>query len=171
LNMSRILEYTTALEKAYETRLSRAAHSKEDKRYLQVLSELASFISSVKRFLNKAIVLDSAFKELKVGRVCYKWFYVEDRLHIVLSRLNPHISLFYDGSVLGVAHSKNFYVAISENTIKLRVNSFVDEIPLDSVDEITLKRSLIMKALGEASNALLKYADEFPVCAKRLHRG
>jgi len=168
--MASVLEYTNKLESAYETRLRRAMSSKEDKRYLQVLSELTSFVSSVRNFLNKASVLDNVLRELKVGRVCYKWFYSEDGSHIVLLRLDQHISLFYDGLTLGATYSKSHYIVINDRIVKLRINNFTDEVSLDNADEVISKRSLIIKTLSSLSNALLRYADEFPICAKHLQQ-
>jgi hypothetical protein len=168
--MASVLEYINKLESAYETRLRRAMSSKEDKRYSQVLSELTSFVSSVRNFLNKASVLDNVLRELKVGRVCYKWFYSEDGSHIVLLRLDQHISLFYDGLTLGAAYSKSHYIVINDRTVKLRINNFTDEVSLDNADEVISKRSLIIKTLSSLSNALSRYADEFPICAKHLQQ-
>jgi hypothetical protein len=169
--MARVLEYITTLEKVYEATLRKAISSKENKKYLQVLSELTSFAVSIKNFLNKVVALDNVFRELKVGRVCYKWFYAEDGSRIVLVRLNPYVSIFYDGFGLGVAHLKNHYIAVNDKSVKLKINNFVDEIPLSNVVDIVAKRSLIMKALSTVSNTLLKYADEFSVCVRQAHKG
>jgi hypothetical protein len=164
-----MIEYVNALNRSYGSIIRRA--EKEDKRYLQVLSEITSFLTILKEFLSKAATLENVLRDLKVGKVCYKWFYTETDTRITLSRLNPHVSVFYTGMSIGVTNTKHFLAELNDRVVKVRINNYIEEIPVTSIQDIVLKRSVIIKALSEAKNALQKYGDEFTVCTKQLQRG
>lgn len=169
MKVSYMLEYVQTLEKSYEDTLRRAVSSKTDKRYIQVISEMVSFISSIKTFLNKAMVLDKVLSELKAGRACFKWFYSEDRSYVSLTRIDPQIGISYNGTALSVSYLENS-ISFNERVIEIKLNEFRDSISINDIDDIIAKRSVIMKLIGEASTALLKYSDEFSICAKAIHR-
>jgi len=135
------------------------------------LSEITSFLSILKEFLGKATALENAFRDLKVGKICYSWFYAETDTRIMLSRLNPHVSIFYTGTSIGVTNTKHFYAELNDRVVKVRINNYIEEISVANIQDIVLKRSVIIRALSEAKNALQKYGDEFAVCAKQLQRG
>ena len=164
-----MIEYVNTLTRSYGNMIRRA--EKEDKRYLQVLSEITSFLSILKEFLSKATALENAFRDLKVGKICYSWFYAETDTRIMLSRLNPHVSIFYTGTSIGVTNTKHFYAELNDRVVKVRINNYIEEISVANIQDIVLKRSVIIRALSEAKNALQKYGDEFTVCAKQLQRG
>ncbi|MEM0026599.1 MAG: hypothetical protein QXT53_01510 [Ignisphaera sp.] len=165
MNISYMLKYVQTLEKAYEDTLKKATSGKVDKRYLQVLSEVVSFITSVRTFLSKAIVMDKTFSNIKNGRICFKWFYYENGPIVSLSRIEPQISISYDGTSITASYHKNS-ISFSEREIKIKFNEFSDTILINDADNAITKRSIIMRLIGEVSTALLRYSDEFSVCAK-----
>ncbi|MEL9939486.1 MAG: hypothetical protein QXH86_00475 [Ignisphaera sp.] len=165
MNISYMLRYAQTLEKVYEDTLKKAASSKADKRYIQVLSEVVSFITSIRAFLSKASTMDKAFSDIKNGRICFKWFYVEDGPIVSLSRIDPQISISYDGASITASYHQNS-ISLNEREIKIKYNEFNDTILISDADNIVTKRSVIMRLVGEVSTALLKYADEFSICVK-----
>lgn len=165
MNISHMLKYIQTLEKSYEDVLRKATSGKADKRYIQVLSEIVSFIASIRAFLSKAIVMDKAFSDVKNGRVCFKWFYFENDSIISLSRLEPQVSISYNGTFITVSYHKNS-LSFNEREIKIKLNEFRDDILINDNDNVIAKRSVIMRLIGEISTELLRYSDEFSVCSK-----
>jgi len=145
--------------------LERAIDEERDKRYIQTLTELTSFLSILKNFINTCTYLDTVYKDMKYGRICGRWIYTENINNIALVKLNPRTVISSDGFNIKVSY-KNRTIVISGKELRLTINNYNDVINLDDEDNIILKRSLILNAVGLLKSHINHITNDFVLCSK-----
>lgn len=160
-----ILQYTNNLHKEFDEKLDKAIREGANREYIQVLSELVSFISSLKKFLNNASLLDNLYSDIKSGRVCFQWFYTEDKTRISLVRFNPLVTTAYDGTSVSINFNGKG-ISIHGNTIEYYIDSLKETLSLNEINNIMVRKSLLLNVLGTLKTVLQHYMDDFIKCSK-----
>lgn len=161
---------STAIERMYDSVravLSRATESERDKRYIQTLSEVASFLSVLREFVKTCSYLDNVYKDLRYGRVCSRWYYIEDGMNIALLKLKPRTVISYDGAFIKVSYGDR-EVAIGGREVRYRVNNHVSTIRIDDERDVISKRSLLLEALGKLKSHIEHVTSDFVLCSKTV---
>ncbi len=160
-----ILQHTNNLHKEIDERLDRALREGANKEYIQILSELVSFISSLKKFLNNASLLDNLYSNVKSGRVCFQWFYTEDKTSISLVKFDPLVAIAYNGTSIYMNFNEKG-ISIHSNTIEYHINSLKETLSLNEINNIIARKSLLLNILGTLKTVLQHYMDDFIKCSK-----
>ena len=159
------------IEKAYSMvserirKISREGKVRKD--YILTLTEVQSFLATLRDFLKRASCLEQAYKDLKVGRLCHKWLYTEEGSIRILTKLNPKLVIAFNGSEIKVTYNDR-EAKISGNQVEYTVNLFRDTITLENVEEVLEKKSVLINALGKLKAALQHTLNDFDLCIKEL---
>ncbi|MCS7111352.1 MAG: hypothetical protein N3D82_03805 [Ignisphaera sp.] len=160
-----ILQHTDNLYKEINERLDRAVREGASKEYVQILSELVSFISSLRKFLVNASVLDNIHSSVKSGKVCFQWLYTEDGAHISLVKFDPLVTVAYDNARIYVGFNEKG-VGIHGNTIEYHINSLKEVVSLNEIGTIIVKKSLVLDTLGTLKTVLQHFMEDFIKCSR-----
>ncbi len=158
----------TPIERIYDNVknvLERAIDEEKDKRYIQTLTELTSFLSILRNFIKTCSYLDTIYKDTKYGRICGRWIYIENMSNISLVKLNPRTVISSDGFSIKVSY-KDRTIVLSSKELRFTVNNYSDKINLDDEDGIILKRSLMLNALGLLKSHINHVTNDFVICSK-----
>jgi len=157
------------IERIYETlrsMLERAIDEERDKRYVQTLAELTSFLSILKNFVNSCAYLDTVYRDIKYGRICGRWIYTENvNNNIALVKLNPRTVISSDGLNIKVSY-KNRTVILSGGELRLTINNYNDVINLNDENNVVQKRSLILNVVGSLKSHINHVTNDFIMCSK-----
>lgn len=162
-----ILRYTDNLYKEIDERFDRAVREGASRDYTQILSELLSFVSFLRKFLNSVSVLDSVYRDLKSGRICFRWLYTEDGAHISIVKLNPLIVISYGVMGIHVGFGEKG-ITIHGSSIRYNVNKLEETLPVNDISSIVARKSLILDVLGTLKTVLQHSVDDFIKCSKML---
>ncbi len=160
--------FGTTIERVYgvvRNVLEKAINEKRDKRYIQTLTEIISFLSILKNFINTCTYLDIVYKDMEYGRVCGRWIYTENMNNIALVKLNPRTVISSNGFSIKVSY-KNKTIVILGKELRLTINNYRDVINLDDEDNVILRRSLILDAVGMLKSHIGHVTNDFIVCSK-----
>uniref|UniRef100_A0A7J3JT44 Uncharacterized protein n=1 Tax=Ignisphaera aggregans TaxID=334771 RepID=A0A7J3JT44_9CREN len=160
-----MLQYVNNLYKEVDERVDRAVREEASKEYIQVLSELMSLVSSLRKFLSNASMLNSAYMNVKSGRICFQWFYTEDHNHISLVRFEPRVTIAYNGAGMHVSFNDKS-ISLYSNAIEYHINSLKEVLSLNEVDSIIARKSLLLDILGTLKTILQHYMDDFIKCSR-----
>lgn len=149
--------------------LERAIDEEKDKGYIQTLTELTSFLSILKNFIKTCTYLDTVYKDMKYGRICGRWIYTENMNNIALVKLNPRTVISSDGFSIKVSY-RDRTIMISSKELRFTVNNYSDIVNLDDEDNIILKRSLILNAVGLLKSHITHITNDFVVCSKFIRQ-
>ncbi len=156
-------EYQAAAERI--RRISREGKVRKD--YILTLTEVQSFLSTLRDFLKRVACLEQVHAELRCGRICKRWIYTENDGVRILTKLNPRLVIAYDGTSIKISYDDREAV-IRGTEIEYLINTFRDRVNLNNVDEVLEKRSLLLDALGRLKAMLQHTEQDFELCIKEL---
>jgi len=137
------------------------------KDYILTLTEIQSFLSTLRNFLKKASCLEQVHADLKYGRVCKRWMYTENSDVRILTKLSPRVVVAYYGDRIKISYDDR-EVNIHGTEIEYTINMFRDKVVIHNVDEVLEKRSLILEALGKLKAILEHTERDFEMCIKEF---
>uniref|UniRef100_A0A7J3QG88 Uncharacterized protein n=1 Tax=Ignisphaera aggregans TaxID=334771 RepID=A0A7J3QG88_9CREN len=162
-----ILRYVNNLHEQFSEKLDRAVREDTSKEYIQILSELISFIVILRKFLNNASMLDNLYTDVKSGRVCFQWLYTEDNDFVSLVRFDPRINISYNNNRIYIGFN-NKGINIYANVIEYYINSLKEAIDLNDINSLISRKSLIFNILGTLKAELQHFEEDFIKCAKMV---
>ncbi len=156
-------EYHFAAERIHK--ISREGKIRKD--YILILTEVQSFLSTLRDFLKRVACLEQVHAELRCGRICKRWIYTENDSVRILTKLNPRLVISYDGTSIKISYDDREAI-IQGTEIEYLINTFRDRVNLNNIDEILEKRSLLLDALGRLKAMLQHTEQDFELCIKEL---
>jgi hypothetical protein len=162
-----ILKYINNLYEQFSERLDRTIREDANKEYIQILSELISFIAILRKFLNSASMLDNLYTDIKSGRVCFQWLYTEDNDFVSLVRFDPRINISYNNNRIYIGFNDRG-INIYTNVIEYYINSLKEAIALNDINSLIARKSLIFNVLGALKAELQHFEEDFIKCTKMV---
>ncbi len=143
-----------------------SGEGKAKRTYRDILSDIQSTLALLRRFLALAHCLERNLPN--PTRLCHRWFLSKHDNIVTLVKLEPRITISFDGSKLKVTYDHR-ELEFEGSIIRYRVNSFRDEINLRDEDAIIEKRSLIREAVGAVKSIITHVMPDMELCIKE-HR-
>jgi len=154
------------VEKTVTRIVDEAVSADKSRTYINAVSEIKSFIESLKVFLSTLKLLEELFPDLKVGRPCFRWVYAEEPSTISLARLESGLSIVYTSDYIRITYGDKSITLYELPHIGIKVNQYSDEIALEDEENIVTKRSLIIDAISVIRNQLEKSTENLNLCIK-----
>jgi hypothetical protein len=154
------------VERAIARIVDEAVSADKSRVYINTVSEVKSFIKNFKGFLNTLKLVEEHFPDLKVGRPCFRWVYVEDANNIALTRLEHGLSMIFTGDYLRITYNDRSLTLYGIPRIGIKVNEYTDEISLEDEENVVTKRSLIVDVINIIRSELEKSIENLSLCIK-----
>ncbi|NPA96517.1 MAG: hypothetical protein GXO32_02810 [Crenarchaeota archaeon] len=134
--------------------------------YRDLLSDIQSTLALVKRFLELAHCIERALGSELRARVCHRWFLTRNDGVVTLVKLEPRVTIYYDGSRIRITYDDREVEFEGGTTLRFRVNNFRDEVDLRNEDAVLEKRSLIREAIGRIKSIITHCTPDMELCIK-----
>ncbi|MEM1542277.1 MAG: hypothetical protein QW101_03930 [Ignisphaera sp.] len=157
------------MSRSVEVRIEKAASEERDKRYINTLSEIQSFIKQVREFMNALRNLETMYTDLTHGRICFRWIYTEYGSNISLVKLEPRLTILYTHDKL-----QTLYISFDDRSVILyeglkigfTVNTYSEVVDLNDEENVISKRSLILDAVSRVGENLTRSIANINLCIK-----
>ncbi|MEM1644393.1 MAG: hypothetical protein QXL96_00755 [Ignisphaera sp.] len=153
-------------EKSLTKVLDEAVASEKSKTYINVVSEVKTFIKSLKVFLGVLKSLEELYPDLRSGRMCFRWIYAENENIVSLVRLESGLSMIYTGEYLRVTYDDKAITLYGIPRLNVIVNQYSDEVNLENEDEVITKRGPLLDALSSIKTQIEKATENLGLCIK-----
>ena len=159
-----VLRTVESLYKSVGTILRGASGEGRAKRmYRDLLSDIQSTLSLIRRFIALAHCIE---RNLQPGaRICHRWFLTRYDGVVSLVKLEPRVTIYYDGSRIRVTYDDR-ETEFEGTTLRYRVNNFRDEVDLRNEESVLEKRSLILEAVGAIKSIITHCMPDMELCIK-----
>ncbi len=165
--LERALSYVTSINQSLLSLIKSMARSeKVSKAYRDLVSDLQSTIALIKKFLGLAYCIEKNLPNKH--RLCHRWFLTEHGTVVSLVKLEPRITLLYDGSRLRVTYNAR-ELEIEGNIVRFRVNNYRGEVNIRDESDALDKRSLLKEVNGVVKSIITHVIPDMELCIKE-HR-
>ncbi|MEM0489836.1 MAG: hypothetical protein QXG46_05070 [Ignisphaera sp.] len=154
------------ISRSIEAKIEKATSEERDKKYINVLSEIQSFIKQVREFMNALRNLETMYTDLNYGRICFRWMYAEYGSNISLVKFEPRLSILYTHDKLHISFDDRSVTLYEGLKIGFTVNTYSDVVDLDDEESVISKRSLILDAVSRVGESLIRSVANINLCIK-----
>lgn len=154
------------ISKLIDNRIERAVNEEKDKKYINTLSELQSFVSQIREFMTMLKSLENIYTDLSHGRICFRWIYSESGSNISLVKLEPRFSISYSYDRLSLSFDDRSITLYEGSKMRFIVNTYDFDIDLDNEEDVIIKRSLILDVISKISIFLERSINNINLCIK-----